>query len=248
MNKLKSSDLFKLILDLDGLSKNIFIHSNIHLFGHFDGGVNPSTELINKLLGKDFTIVVPSYTYSFGISEKEKVFDPNFPAKLMGIFSETLRIQPHAIRTVDPMFSVSAVGPNSDKITRLIPSDSFGYGSSMQKICDGDYSIICFNHIGATILHYYEKLLGVDYRYNKIFSGLMQVNGERWLCEWIAYVRDLNANKSVHNPKLLHEFMTTNNLLETKNFGRGVITHVRSDNYFKSVSLFLKKQPYGLVY
>ena len=246
MNNLRVEDLFESILNLEGLSKNIFIHSNIHLFGFFDD-LEPSKSLINKLLNQDFTIVVPSYTYSFGESEKIKLFDPSLPASLMGIFSETVRTHPDAERTEDPMFSVSAVGPNAGKITNIISSDSFGYGSPMQQICDGNFSILCFNHIGATILHYYERLLNVSYRYNKVFNGMIQGKTEKKVCSWIAYVRDLKLRKSMHSPRLLHEYMVTNNLLETKSFGRGVISHIRTDDYFKHVSSFLSKWPDGLV-
>ena len=195
MNKLKAEDLFESILDMKGLSKNIFVHSNIHLFGLFDES-DPSSLVIEKLLNQDCTIVVPSYTYSFGASEKNKLFDPNLPASLMGIFSETVRTYPQAVRTEDPMFSVSAIGPNARKITDLIPSDSFGYGSPMQRMCDEDFSILCFNHIGATILHYYERLLGVNYRYNKSFSGVIQGEFEKKPCSWISFVRDLSLDKS----------------------------------------------------
>ena len=171
----------------------------------------PSSLILEKLLNQECTIVVPSYTYSFGASEKNKLFDPNLPAALMGIFSETVRAHPQAVRTEDPMFSVSAIGPNARKITNLIPSDSFGYGSPMQRMCDEDFSILCFNHIGATILHYYEHLLGVDYRYNKSFSGIIRGEFEEMPCSWISCVRDLSLDKSLHCPKLLHKYLVTNN-------------------------------------
>lgn len=71
-------------------------------------------------------------------------------------------------------------------------SDNLFFG----KFHKNNGKILNFNFPGSTILHYYERLLKVNYRFDKKFFGTINNKKE----EWIVFSRYLNKKKNIHNP------------------------------------------------
>ena len=69
--------------------------------------------IFKKLIGKNGTIICPSFSYSWGQDKKKKIFDINNTQGKTGVFSEYLRQQRGSKRTLDPMFSFISIGKKS---------------------------------------------------------------------------------------------------------------------------------------
>lgn len=249
MSKVSTDDLSAAIASIPNLSHNIFIHSNIHLLGLSRKTLNESNVLgiLQKSSRKqNVTLIVPTYTYSFGQSSLSRVFSSDTPAPLMGTFSEYVRTHPQSKRSQDPMFSVSALGPRASSFVDMISTNSFDNGSVMARLYDDDTSILCINHIGATILHYFERMLNVQYRFDKVVEGHIETEHSRALTSWTTYVRDTDDFSTVHNPRFFHRYLVDNRVLHQAYIGRGIVTHIRAQTLYKHLRMFLTENPGGL--
>lgn len=117
-----------------------------------------------ECLGASGTLMMPSFTYSFAGIWNAVPFDiETTPAWRMGVLSETLRNWPGALRSAHPAFSVVALGPLADEITRDRETASgIGRGSSYDTA----------HALGARIL-----LLGVTCTRNSMLHFAESVSG-----------------------------------------------------------------------
>ena len=98
---------------------NLFIHSNLTLFGNCRDLQSiydlPKiwSEAILKSVGKNSTIIFPLFTLS---SCKKEIFDTNKSKSNSGILSEFFFKNYKCARTKDPIYSFGILGKNKDKI------------------------------------------------------------------------------------------------------------------------------------
>jgi aminoglycoside 3-N-acetyltransferase len=112
--------------------QTVLCHSNIGFFGIPSEGNNRETadrivlEGFLDVIGKSGTLIVPTFTYSFC---KNETFDPDLSQSTCGPWSEYVRTQSAARRSLDPLFSVAAIGKKSIELTDNMPCECFGEGS-----------------------------------------------------------------------------------------------------------------------
>ena len=181
-------------------------------------------ELFKELAGPDGTIIIPSFSYSWGDDSSEKVFDIiNTPSKV-GIFSEFMRVQPNVERTLDPMFSYLIFGNNATNIAKVVGKNTFGADGMYQYLHKNNAKLISFglNKYDPTFIHYaeqyyHENIDELDYRYIKEFNGeIINYSGELFrdkqycfsrnlerYCDWNFY--DNNLISALKKDKLLHD-------------------------------------------
>ena len=148
------------------------------------------SEILNviKNLGVK-TICMPTFTFSFcnGLD-----YDPVKSPSRMGILNEFFRKQDGVIRSNDPLMSVALMGEDKDLVTG-IGHVSCGENSTFDKIRHRDNVKFLFlgPKIGdcLTYMHYLEWLYSVDYRYNRIFRGVVNINGNSNVEEYSLFVR-----------------------------------------------------------
>ncbi len=148
------------------------------------------SEILNviKNLGVK-TICMPTFTFSFcnGLD-----YDPVKSPSRMGVLNEFFRKQDGAIRSNDPLMSVALMGEDKDLVTG-IGHVSCGENSTFDKIRHRDNVKFLFlgPKIGdcLTYMHYLEWLYSVDYRYNRIFRGVVNINGSPNVEEYSLFVR-----------------------------------------------------------
>lgn len=148
------------------------------------------SEILNviKNLGVK-TICMPTFTFSFcnGLD-----YDPVKSPSRMGVLNEFFRKQDGVIRSNDPLMSVALMGEDKDLVTG-IGHVSCGENSTFDKIRHRDNVKFLFlgPKIGdcLTYMHYLEWLYSVDYRYNRIFRGVVNINGSSNVEEYSLFVR-----------------------------------------------------------
>ena len=181
-------------------------------------------ELFKELAGPDGTIIIPSFSYSWGDDSSEKVFDIiNTPSKV-GIFSEFMRVQPNVERTLDPMFSYLIFGNNATNIAKVVGKNTFGADGMYQYLHKNNAKLISFglNKYDPTFIHYaeqyyHENIDELDYRYIKEFNGeIINYSGELFRDKQYCFSRilerygdwdfyDKNLISALKKDKLLHD-------------------------------------------
>lgn len=214
----------------------VMIHCGFDRLGTLMQGVKSSDELSNSIMSamleiiEDGTMVVPTFSYSFGNGE---IFDPKTtPCPLMGQFSEYFWRQDNVYRSCDPFLSVAAIGPLAKNLTEIHTNTSFGKNSFFDRFTDMGGKILC---IGvelrwATILHSYEEDFGVPHRYKKFFIGKINDNGNIRKISWIYNVRPLCSNAYPTFRKMM-ESCKKSGLVKTAPLGNGFISSIKAQTY-----------------
>ena len=175
----------------------IFSHSNIGFFGR-PVGVKSAEEAsalfldaIRERIGAAGTFVVPTFTYSFPNGE---VYEPASSPSKMGLLAEYVRRRQEALRSLDPIFSVAAIGARAAELVSDLPENSFGPDSFFERFLKADGRILNLNFdAGSTFIHYVERELRAPYRFDKTFTGRIRVDGvERpgRATIWVRYLSD----------------------------------------------------------
>ena len=75
-------------------------------------------DIIKEVLGPKGTVLVPTYSYSFGklLNNRLPVFNIKKTPSKIGPFGNFFMKQKGVVRSQDPMISISGFGPNAKKI------------------------------------------------------------------------------------------------------------------------------------
>ncbi len=156
----------------------VFSHGNIGLFGYPEEGRDARAMrhtvhgAFRDALGPDGILAVPCFSYS---ACKGEPFDPATTPGVGGMFPEWLRKRPDAVRSLDPIFSVAAVGPGAGELLADLSSECFGPGSFWERLAARDGIVVNLNlNAGFNALaHYAERLAGAPWRMDKAFPALV---------------------------------------------------------------------------
>ena len=179
----------------------LFLHVNLAALGLDDDARTAAAVVasVQKVLGTGGTILVPTYTFSFC---RQESFDPATTPTAGGPWSpsagflEFFRAQPGVVRSVDPIHSVAGLGPAAAEFLANIPPTCFGAGSVFARLIEQD-ALVCMLGLDldeATVRHHSEEMIGVPFRFRKLFTGeLRDASGAR-RTGWVYNVRILSQN------------------------------------------------------
>lgn len=138
-------DVASLARDLSALGLRrgdvLFLHSSLKSLGFVDGGPPTLFEALQRVIGPEGTLVVPTYYLPGGTIYKtcqmaDYVFDPRVHGSNLGAVPEAFLKLPGVKRSIHPTHSVSAIGAQADYVTaahHLAPS-VFGKGSPWDRV------------------------------------------------------------------------------------------------------------------
>jgi aminoglycoside 3-N-acetyltransferase len=116
-------------------------------------------------------VMIPTFSYTY---PKNEVFNILETPSDVGLVTEFLRKRfPHK-RTTDPFFSYLVFGGKGSEHLEVRDYECFGEKSLIADLFNQDGYICCIGNVfynTPTEVHYIEKLLGVDYRFDKVFHG-----------------------------------------------------------------------------
>ena len=208
----KSGFVFNRLKKLD-IPKNsiLYLHvglQNIHDITGLDYK-DLSKSLLDSIwyLFQPQTILVPTFTYSF---TKSGIFHRNFSKSEVGRFSAEVLKHFSKYRTPDPIFSVVDVTDYLSKLDHVDYTNDYGDNSLFKYLSDQNYISISFDRekFGITQFHYIEKLFNVNYRYDKIFKGIIYHDETNW--EHVKYSYFVHGGKAYsrwNRPKI-EKFLT----------------------------------------
>ena len=242
----KSKDL-NLALRKIGLKKddNIFCHSNLGFFGRMKD-INNKNELckifyknIFEIIGVKGNLIVTTFSYR---NFKNENYIINSTKSDMGIFSEWIRKNKKSVRSNDPNFSISCIGPEKIYFTKNSKNDTYADDNFFGKFHKKNGKILNFNFPGSTIIHYYEKKLAVSYRYNKKFYGTTESKKQIWN----VFSKKISDQNTYHNPFPITNFVKKYNIANYTNLGKGEILCIESMKFYNTIKKILIKKPYFL--
>ena len=223
----------------------LFCHSNVGFLGFPEeadskkGALKIIFDSIFEVIGEEGSLVVPTYTYSFG---KGEVFDPQNSISNCGMFSEFIRCSKDSIRSIDPSVSVAAVGANAESLLKALPTNAYSDDGLFARLLKNNFKIFNINFdAGSTFLHYVERLNRVPYRYDKTFCGKMKTSNGLVTAESTLWVRDLDIPGSEANFTRFNKAAVEEGLYKRQIVGRGIIGTITTADSLKLLNSLLEK-------
>lgn len=230
-----------------GLKKgdDVFLHTNLGFFGRCEGANSADSlceifyESIKEIIGDDGTLIVPTFTYSSCHKEK---FDPAITKSEMGMFSDYIWRHESSVRSLDPNFSIVAIGAKADFYTQDPPEKSFGDNCFFERFYLNNGFICNFNFdAGTTYVHYVEHKLKVPYRYDKKFVGEVLVDGKWENRTSYHFVYDKEEDEPVF--ERLHELCIQSGVAKIAKLGKGVVLGEHAQDLFNLIRNTMEKRP-----
>lgn len=227
-----------------------FIHSDISRIGWMAGSrtrmevLQAYHDAIFDVIGPDGTIATLSCTESY--ARENLPYNHETSRSEQGSFSEFIRSMPNAVRSMHPLFSVSAVGRLA---VRLCADDisptGFGYDSPFHRLRETDAWIICMgvDLRAMTFVHHIEQTYGVPYGYTKEWAVPVARSGETVTQRFFAFVRYLDAGVSYDFSRLQDELLKLG-LARSARIGYGSVLGVRAQDVFDLGMRRLKEDPF----
>ncbi|MGB6385170.1 MAG: AAC(3) family N-acetyltransferase [Terriglobales bacterium] len=204
-------------------------------------------EAIEVAIGSQGTLLIPTFSYSF---TKEEPFDIcNTPSAVVMV-SERFRTRSGVRRTLDPIFSFAVRGRLAQELCTIPAKECFGAESVFAALHRWNAQIVdlgCSMSRGGTFVHYVETSHGVDYRYKKVFSGIViSPDGLASECSVVYNVRDL-TRRSDADLRRLQKRLADDGKLRTVEIGRSRIMAVTANDLFDTAWKMLDEDPVSLI-
>lgn len=228
----------------------VFVHGDAGVSVQYSD-VDPQNRLehlfkeIISYIGISGTLVVPTFSYSF---TKNEDFDPLTTPSEIGLFSNSFLGMNGVKRSLNPIFSVAAIGRNAQLFSSSNIKDCFGEGTAFDLLMSTNAVSVCLgcNLKNMTFVHYVEQKKKVKYRHLKSFEGNIIINKEKHKIKTTYFVRDLNNESKLELSFFKNECVKKRKLL-TGNFGRFPTYAIRVRDYYEIASQLIDKNPYALI-
>lgn len=235
-------------LKKSGLEKGdvVLLHSSFKSFGGVKGGPQTVVDAFLSVLGKEGTLIVP--TYNFDFSSHNKSWDLRTTPSQMGIISEFVRLNPKSRRILHPIYSFSILGKFAEELGSLRIKSSFGADSIFTKLRELNGKIMQIDSVykGTTFFHHIEEMEGCTYRYLKEFTGTVtDETGKTYTETFSILVRDLDQG-IVTNIKPIGEILINEGIIKVSNIGDATIWLMNSNDLYERTALERKNNPYLL--
>jgi len=240
----------------------VYVHSDLTKFGKLSeikDRLEYDTVFLDackEAVGKKGTIVIPTFTYSFGdsfVTEKGQMHNPNhiFDIKkspsILNYFTEVARLSDGFFRSEDPMLSVVSYGLKADQIINNISNFSLGKGSVWENLHKQNaHNLMLGFKFDTTFIHYIEEKCNVPYRHNMTFSGKI-VKEDLEYEKSVIYFANNRKISTKRNRMRLYEKVIEEGILKKTRLGGAHIMTITSNELFESTENLILDNPHALV-
>jgi aminoglycoside N3'-acetyltransferase len=251
VNSVDTNDVSAALREI-GLSQGdaVLVHSDISRIGWINGARNRDDVLqsyqkaILDVLGPDGTLTALSCTESY--ARENRPYDHETSPSEQGNLSEFIRSSPRAVRSLHPLFSVSAIGRLANRIcVDGVSPTGFGHDSPFQRLRDVNAWIVCLgvDLRAMTFVHHIEQTYGVPYGYTKEWTAPVIQSGQKVSRRFFAFVRYLDAGVNYDFSKFQNELLDLG-LAKSARVGYGGVWGVRARDAFDIAMERLKDDPF----
>lgn len=247
---------FRSALQRIGLASErvVVITSDISAFGELECDASAGEEqldaylqCIKVVMPGEPTLVVPTFTYVRSGPDSPYIHESS-PSET-GVLTEHLRKQPGSFRSVHPVFSFAAIGPDKERICANVSRHSYGWNSPAHRLVEADAFVLCLGrspHRGAFFIHLAEILAGVPYRYTKELSIPVWLDGQKAEYPFYHFVKYADADIDWNTNRLV-ERLEAQGLLRYEPIGRGGMWGYRAKELVDTTIKLLMRNEYGLL-
>jgi len=208
-------------------------------------------EAIKNTLGPKGTILIPTYSYSFGNFKKNKLpfFNVKKTSSKIGPFGNFFLKQKGVVRSEDPMISIAGLGKNAKKILKNISHTSYGNDCTFERILKVKNSKCCSIGLGPNwipFIHYCDWLNKAPFRYDKFFEGIIINGSVRKKVIWHYPVRYLRKETFTNGHKI-GKLAIKNKIFKHYKLGRSRIYAANYEKYFNFTMKITQKNPWMTV-
>ena len=202
-----------------------------------------------SVIGTNGTIVVPTFTQQVGRFGLPFVLEET--ESLTGVFGEYIRSLAASIRSLHPVFSVTAIGPAAKDICSNVSPVAFGVESAFDRMVKNGAQAVCMGfdyysgHI-VSLMHLVETAFAVPYYYNKLVCSPVISNGVLIEKPFVINVKYLGMNCDF-NFKKYTDALAQIEAIHTSPLGRGYINAVDSKVMFDTGISLLKEDVYSFL-
>lgn len=149
---------------------------------------------VREVIGDEGTVVVPTFSYDYARNNTPYIHEES-PSEVCR-FSEYVRNKPGTVRSLHPLFSLSANGPAAGEICDDTGKSAYGACSAFSRLAEADTTFVFLGtslQKALTYAHHLEHLYGVNHYMHKAFDAPVHRNGVQVAGPWLAFVRYLHC-------------------------------------------------------
>lgn len=224
------------------------VSSDISLLGTVTGTTTLRDRLecyflaVKTSVGAEGTIVAPAFYYEY--ARKHKAFDiKRSPiSRELGLFPRYLMAKPGALRSLNPISSLVAVGPKAKYICGGETGSAFGVDSPFDRLyrANGKMIFLGVDLRVMTFMHYVEHMVGVPHVYNKYYQLPVFDDGKRIELPISAQVRYLDLDVSYSSLQNTDKLERAG-IVRKARVGTGFVRVLRCDETFDFLKLKLQR-------
>ena len=244
-------------LQAAGLRKGdtVMVHSELASFGKLSEVkdrlqyVECFIDALVECVGEQGNLIVPEFSYSF---YRNELFDPQTSPTTLGFINEAFRKLPGVVRSINPMLSVSAIGPDKQFYTD-VSNECYGKGSVFDKMFARNSKMAFLGRtFDITFLHYIEHSVGVGYRPMLYLTG--KVKTHKGVDDYVCHYSPAPKQEGLkYDLEALADFLAAKSIVKSAPLANSRVRVVGCKQIFKEVSaqlgkneLFLVKEGAGL--
>lgn len=218
----------------------VVTHSSLRDLGRMEGvslSDYPASIVatIRDCLGPLGTLAVPSPNWAYGRAKMPFDIRRSPVSKQLGVISNYVLTIPGVERSLNPIFSVAAIGPDAAFICRGGTASGFGVDSAWDRLFQRDADILFLgcdlNYL--TFARYIEQRVGVPYLYNKLFRVPILDDGVPVSLPVTAFLRYAHCPVEYALSRFQQKLRDSGDLRETA-LGGGSVKAVRMSRCFES--------------
>ena len=202
-----------------------------------------------SVIGSQGTLVVPTFTQQVGRFGLSFILEET--ESQTGIFGEYVRKRHDSLRSLHPIFSVSAVGPLAKDICSDVSPVAFGTDSVFDRLVRIGSKAVCMGfdyysgHI-VSLMHHVETAFAVPYYYNKLVCSPVFTNGVQIEKPFVINVKYLGMD-CTFDYRLYIDTLARNGDIRSATIGRGSIHSVSAKVMFDTGISLLKSDMYAFL-
>ena len=205
-------------------------------------------DIIKEVLGPKGTVLVPTYSYSFGklLNNRLPVFNIKKTPSKIGPFGNFFMKQKGVVRSQDPMISISGFGPNAKKILQNSSPTSYGKDCIFERILKIKNAKCCNIGLGANwmpFIHYCDWLNKSPFRYDKFFKGIIDNGKTKKNIIWHYPVRYLRK-ETIANGNKIGKLAVKNKIFKYYKLGRSRVYTANYKKFFNFTMKITKSDPW----
>ena len=226
MKVIKREDIYQALIDVGVVKgQNVYVQADLAMIGVVantktrDEFCEAYLGAIRDIIGPEGTVIMPTYTTQVARFDIEFVWEET--PTVLGVLPEYLRTHPDSLRSLHPLFSVTALGASQELICKNNSTTNFGWGSPFHRMLEAGARMVTLGlpsgYLGG-MAHQLEAMCGLPYVYNKLLKWAPIVSGKKVDKVFTATVRHLDL-EVVHDLGRLVRYLRKNGHVQSSQLG-----------------------------